>query len=263
MAEPRIVFVMYHELELPGRPLARSEPGYVRYVLSAADFQTQMRWLNQAGWEGVSVGKALSFARDRWVAITFDDGCETDRVVAAEILQELGFSATFYITTGFLSRPGFLSAAQLRELIKMGFEIGCHSMTHSYLTGLDDVGLQREILQAKQQLEQVIGLPVEHFSCPGGIYDRRVAYTARGAGYRSVATSRIRANGTSTDPFALGRVAVMRGTELSRFGSICQARGLWQLRTSHAVRAAARKVVGNSFCDRLRAVALGSRGPQL
>ena len=35
MAGSRIVFLMYHELELPGRRLCQSEPGYVRYILAA------------------------------------------------------------------------------------------------------------------------------------------------------------------------------------------------------------------------------------
>jgi len=33
MAASPIVFLMYHELELPGRKLSQSEPGYVRYIL--------------------------------------------------------------------------------------------------------------------------------------------------------------------------------------------------------------------------------------
>jgi len=41
-------------------------------------------------------------------------------------------------------------------------------MTHAYLTDLDDRGLQREIADAKAQLEEILGKTVEHFSCPGG-----------------------------------------------------------------------------------------------
>src|SRR5208283_5086967 len=61
------------------------------------------------------------------------------------ILQQCDFAATFFITTGFLEKRGYLSKPQLRELSGLGFEIGCHSMTHPYLTDLDDQGLHREI----------------------------------------------------------------------------------------------------------------------
>ena len=180
---PRIVFLMYHELELPGRTLVQDAPGYVRYVLHAAKFREQMELIKQQGWRGVGVSEALNFSPHE-VAITFDDGCETDLISAAPILREFGFGATFYITTGFLGKPGYLNHAQLRELAESGWEIGCHSMTHAYLTDLDDQGLHREIVEAKLQLEQIVGRVVEHFSCPGGRYDLRVANTARRAGYR-------------------------------------------------------------------------------
>ena len=58
MASRGIVFLMYHELELPGRPLCQSEPGYVRYILSETTFRSQMEWLRQNGWQGLSVSEA-------------------------------------------------------------------------------------------------------------------------------------------------------------------------------------------------------------
>ena len=58
MAQPRTVFLMYHELELPDRPLCQSEAGYVRYILFAHDFLAQMERLKLANWRGVSVTSA-------------------------------------------------------------------------------------------------------------------------------------------------------------------------------------------------------------
>ncbi|MGA7928916.1 MAG: polysaccharide deacetylase family protein [Candidatus Sulfotelmatobacter sp.] len=252
MAEPSIVFLMYHELEEPGRTLCHPEPGYVRYVLLAADFQAQMKLLQNQGWRGVSMSEAIGFPNYKAVAITFDDGSETDLICAAPVLRQLGFGATFYITAGWLGQRGYLSPGQLRELSALGFEIGCHSMTHAYLTDLDEHGLQREIAEAKSHLEQVIGRPVEHFSCPGGRFDQRVAQVAGQAGYRTVATSQIRANSKSTAPFALGRIAVMRSTSLPAFLELCSGRGLWLSRANLQLREAARKLLRNSLYDRVR-----------
>ena len=257
MNEQRIVFLMYHELEETGRSLGQSEPGYVRYVLRVADFQAQMELLRSKGWRGVSVGEAIRFTDDKLVAVTFDDGSETDLLFAAPLLKQLGFGATFYVTTRFLEQPGYLSHAQLRELRALGFEIGCHSMTHAYLTDLDSDGLHREIAEAKTQLEQILDERIEHFSCPGGRYDRRVAQVAAQAGYRTVATSQILANSMSTDRFALGRVAVMRSTSLHAFEEIYSGRGLWQSRMSQQLSQAGKKLLGNSIYDRLRSALLG------
>jgi len=113
-----IAFLMYHELELPGRELCQSDPGYTRYIVPASGFESQMRCLKELGYQGVSVSQSLAGSAGKKVVITFDDGCATDVEAAAPVLCELNFSATFYVTAGFLGRRGFMTAAQLRELLR-------------------------------------------------------------------------------------------------------------------------------------------------
>jgi peptidoglycan/xylan/chitin deacetylase (PgdA/CDA1 family) len=251
MRKPSIVFLMYHELEIPGRPICQDEPGYSRYVLAASGFQDQIQYLRANGWAGLSVGQAIRFPEGKSVAITFDDGCETDLLSAAPVLRGAGFQATFFITSGKLETRGYLSKAQLREL-SQEFEIGCHSMTHPYLTDLDEKGLHREICESKMQLEQIIGKPVEHFSCPGGRYDYRVVAMARTAEYKTLSTSRIEANSAETDLFTLGRVAILRDISIEGFAAICDGSSLSRLRTGSRARELAKKVLGNSIYDRVR-----------
>jgi peptidoglycan/xylan/chitin deacetylase (PgdA/CDA1 family) len=261
MPNRSIVFLMYHELELPGRRLCQSEPGYARYVLPESDFRSQIEYLRANAWHGLNVGQAITFPAGRNVTITFDDGCETDLLAAAPILRDAGFNATFFITTGRLGTPGYLSPAQLKELCAQGFEIGCHSMTHPYLTDLDENGLQHEIADAKTQLEQIIGRTVDHFSCPGGRCDNRVVTVAQTAGYRTVSTSRIQANSPDTNVLALGRVAMLRNTPLNTFAAICSGNHLSRMRLQGTLRDAVRTLLGNALYDRLRATLLGRAGP--
>src|SRR5579864_1082344 len=192
-----IVYLMYHELELPNRPMCQNEPGYVRYVVSASDFVLQMQSLQKLGLRGKSVSEALADPESRGAVITFDDGCETDLITATPLLREFGFSGTFYVTVGFLDKRGYLSRCQLRELSDLGMEVGSHSMTHPYLPDLSNEELAREIAASKAELEQITGRPVHHLSCPGGRWDERVAIEARRSGYRSVSTSRVAANSAS------------------------------------------------------------------
>jgi peptidoglycan/xylan/chitin deacetylase (PgdA/CDA1 family) len=256
MSGPTRVFLMYHELELPGRPLCQSEPGYVRYIVSGKDFRAQIDSLRHRGYRGLNVSQAFSDPAASGVVLTFDDGCETDLLTAAPILSDANFSATFFITLGFLDKRGYLSRAQLRELSQRGFNIGCHSMTHPYLNNLEEKALRWEIADAKNELEQIIGKAVNHFSCPGGRWAPRVPHVAKEAGYSTVCTSRVAANSPNTDPFFLGRVAIMRGTDLNTFQRICAGAGLWHMRMKDETRAAVRRCLGNSAYDRLRAVLL-------
>jgi peptidoglycan/xylan/chitin deacetylase (PgdA/CDA1 family) len=253
------VFLMYHELEVAGACLCQSDPGYLRYVLKSSDFEAQMQFLKTSGWRGCSVGDVLGSTAKGGVAITFDDGSETDLLYAAPLLRELQFGATFYITTGFLGRRGNLSKGQLRKLSDLGFEIGSHSMTHAYLTELNQTSLDRELLDSKAQLEDIVGKRVEHLSCPGGRFDRRTIEAARRIGYRSLTTSRAHTNSASTNHFSLGRVPIRRGTGLDTFAAFCRGRGLRRMAFQDTLRSAARIALGNSSYDRVRA-ALMSRG---
>jgi peptidoglycan/xylan/chitin deacetylase (PgdA/CDA1 family) len=257
MAVSRIVFLMYHELEMTGRKLVQSEPGYVRYILPLETFRSQMEWIKNSGFRGLSVGEAVQFPSEPSVCITFDDGCETDRIAAAPVLHELGLRATFYLTAGFLNTPGYLTSGQVLELDALGFEIGCHSMTHPYLSDLSDAELSREIVDAKIRIEEIAGHGIEHFSCPGGRYDRRTLETARRAGFRTVANSRFHVNSAGTDPYELGRVAMLRDLPLEQFGATCQGRGLWKKDMQDRTRHGVRQVLGNRMYDKLRASLLG------
>jgi peptidoglycan/xylan/chitin deacetylase (PgdA/CDA1 family) len=254
-----MLYLMYHELEVEGRPLCQSEEGYVRYVVRETSFREQMNWLQTAGMSGVSVTQGFDKPNPGKIVITFDDGCATDLTIAAPLLSKISFGATFYITVDFLSRPGFLLPSQVRELSEAGFEIGCHSMTHAYLSDLNQAGLHREITEAKLRLEEIVGRPVLHFSCPGGRWTRKVGEVARQAGYRSVATSRIAANPPDADPFQLARVVVMRSTTMSDFRQLCLGRGLWQRQFLNSLLTTSHQLLGNTVYDRLRSLILERR----
>jgi peptidoglycan/xylan/chitin deacetylase (PgdA/CDA1 family) len=239
--------------------MCQSVPGYVRYILPLESFRRQMAWLKEQGWRGFNVSEALSYPSEPSVCITFDDGCETDLIAAAPVLHEFGFNATFYLTTGFLGTPGYLNASQVRDLDAQGFEIGCHSMTHPYLSDLAEPELKREIVDAKLQIEQIVGHPIEHFSCPGGRYDQRTLQIAREAGFATVANSQYYANSPTTSHYELGRVGLLRDVTLDQFIANCHGRGLWKKRLPYQVRRSAQRVLGNEAYDRLRAALLGKR----
>jgi peptidoglycan/xylan/chitin deacetylase (PgdA/CDA1 family) len=191
------------------------------------------------------------------VVITFDDGCETDLIAAAPILRERGFGATCYLTVDWLGQRGFLSLAQARELAQKGIEIGCHSMSHAYLSDIDDAALDREIVQAKDRLEQICGVAVRSLSCPGGRYDSRVLPRAHAAGYDTITTSRAGPNSRGDRHAILGRFAIIDSTSMEDFGALLQGRGLLRQRLRASALLAAKAVLGNHLYERMRSRMLG------
>ena len=249
-----MVFLMYHEIEAAGRRLCESGPGYVRYAVSEATFRHHLAHLRDCGYRGISVGQWLAGGEDEpTVVMTFDDGCETDALVAAPLLLDAGFKATFYVIAERVGWPGYLSPAQLRALSAAGFEIGCHSMTHSYLDEVNDQQLRVELGEAKDRLEQIAQCSVAHFSCPGGRWSRGLARSAAEAGYESVTTSRVGTNATTTSRFNLARVAVMRDMDGAAFARVIRGEGLTARRARAGLLNAAKVILGNSAYERVRA----------
>ena len=252
-----IVYVMYHEVERDGRPLCHYDPGYMRYVLNENTLRNHIEVLVLNGLRGISVGEALAVSGlTQAVAITFDDGSETDSLVAAPLLAQYKFNATFYVVSNWINRRGWLSSRQLHELANAGFEIGCHSRSHAFLTDLELPDLRNEIAVAKVELEQILGRPIEHFSCPGGRWSQRVSQVAREAGFRSVVTSQTGINDPRSDSYRLARVAVLRGTASNEFLGICRGKRLRARRGREFLLDGAKTLLGNSTYDWMREVLL-------
>lgn len=249
------IFFMYHELEAAGRALCMSDPGYVRYVIDEGMFRAQLDLLADDGRQAIGVsewvdGKAAG--RDR-VVLTFDDGCETDLLIAAPLLRERGFNATCYLTVDFLDRPGFLRSTQVRDLAATGVEIGCHSMSHAFLNEVDDARLGREVVDAKQRLEDLCGRQLRSLSCPGGRYDERLVPLALQAGFDTICTSRPVPNAWPMSSPLLGRVAVTRGMRLEQFAAVSRGQSLIKDRISELALRCAKSVLGNRLYESVRA----------
>ena len=69
------------------------------------------------------------------VSLTFDDG-DADQMAAARVLHRYRLPATFYIITGAVGTPGYVTVPDLHQLAADGDEIGGHTVSHLRLTAL-------------------------------------------------------------------------------------------------------------------------------
>ena len=103
---------------------------------------------------------------------------------------------------------------QVRELSKGGIEFGAHTVTHPNLASLDDESLQRELMGAKQEIENQTGQPVISLTYPFGrpfTYNDHVIAKAAEAGYRVACVNTIGMNSLDAlDHFRLTRFSVER-----------------------------------------------------
>jgi peptidoglycan/xylan/chitin deacetylase (PgdA/CDA1 family) len=243
MRSGEFICLMYHDLgDLPEQA-GRIDFGHAPYVVSGSAFARQMSYLRAQGLRACTVTEALQGGRGA-VALTFDDGTSSDIEQAAPALVYARFSATFYVVTSRVGTNGYLTRFDLQYMSALGFEIGSHSVNHAFLPGLARHELERELRDSKDQLEQWIGSPVAHFSCPFGGRTPAVIAAGMEAGYKSVATSDIGVN--RIGEAVLQRLAVRRNTSLYNFARMCAGETLLYPRVRQTVLSGVKSMIGFS-----------------
>lgn len=210
--------LIYHKLG-PKDLRARLKGLYV----SKALFGKQLRELRQAGFQSASLAGVPKLAQQktsRRIAITFDDGFANVPKFGLAPLAEAGFTATQFLPADLLGRRNewdlplgdapvrIMDAAQVREWLAAGHEVGSHTCTHAWLTRLPPAQAREEISASKKKLEDLFGLPIEHFCYPYGDWNPAVRDLVAEAGYHTACTSDFGVNSAGADPFALKRIMV-------------------------------------------------------
>lgn len=108
------------------------------------------------------------------VSLTFDDGWETQYSAARPAMQQYNFPATFYISTGFLGTPDYMTNAMVQTLKDEGNHIAAHTVTHPHLPTLTDQQLAIELGDSKSYLQTTFGTDANDFASPFGEVDARV-----------------------------------------------------------------------------------------
>lgn len=145
------------------------------------------------------------------VAITFDDGYRSWVDNVSPVLRDLGVTATFFVSSGFVGlredreadfvasklrsserTTGGLRGEELRKLAEEGFAIGGHTSNHVNLSELRDIKEVRSEIQGdKKELERITGTKVEYFAYPFGFYRNAhidLVQVLQESGYRGAVT---------------------------------------------------------------------------
>ena len=135
-----------------------------------------------------TVSNFLHQSTGNWNILTFDDGLVSDFRIAFPILIENNLSATFFITVQNIGKKNYCSVSELREMIESGMEIGSHGLTHEYLITMENKDVLKQIADSKNELEQLLGIPILSFAPVGGHFQNRIVNTVKEAGYKCLAT---------------------------------------------------------------------------
>lgn len=195
---------------------ANASPIETDLTVEPATFSASMRALRAAGFHTVTQeqvfdalwrGAALP---SKPVLLTFDDGYVDDVKRILPVLRREHMVATFFIITGRFREPGFLTAAQVRELDQAGMDIGDHSRSHLDLTAMAAPQLAAETAGSRRALQRVVGHPVYAFAYPSGRNDATVRAAVGRAGFTMAYTTAYGTTLSTTAPLEMPRLHVGR-----------------------------------------------------
>jgi peptidoglycan/xylan/chitin deacetylase (PgdA/CDA1 family) len=219
VARRRSVALCHHGV---GSPSDEQDPFALR--VPEERFRTQVELLLAAGFRFVTAAELVARANGGapppgLIALTFDDGMADNHSVVLPLLREYGITATVYVITGLVggdnpwvsSEEGgrMMTAEQLCELAAAGVELGAHTVTHPDMSLLDGEACLREMLDSRDQLEELTGVRARTFAYPFCRYGEAARRAAQEAGFEAAFTCDHRG---SWDRFEFRR-ALLRGRD--------------------------------------------------
>ncbi len=205
----------YHHVG-PRRRGARLKGLYVSPKL----FARQMAELKTAefltpSFDMLTVANGQSASR---IFLTFDDGFKDVFEHALPVLSKHRFRAILFLVSDLLGKTNewqqragditepLMDAAQVKDWLAAGQQIGAHTKTHPHLTQIPLDEAREEIIASKKSLEDRFGVAIQHFCYPYGDWNETIRDVVSSAGYQTACTTITGINETGTSPFELKRL---------------------------------------------------------
>ncbi len=145
-----------------------------RYYVPPEKFEDQMKLLRD--WEYTSITTEMlveaitkgASLPPRPMLITIDDGNLDNYTNAFPIMQKYGFTGVLYLVNNYVGTDKYMNREQILEMVRAGWEVGSHSMNHFDLKTISPGQQRNEIVESRELLEKLLGVPVKTFAYPFG-----------------------------------------------------------------------------------------------
>lgn len=197
---PRVL--MYHMINHHKR-----NAKYNKLRVDPIEFDRQLNWLKENGWEFVFVSELKNGTGRKQVALTFDDGYRDNFLTADPIMKKYDAKATLYLVTDrhdrdwssskkehhdegeLMAEPKLLDEDVDQMVRSQRWELGGHTVTHANLLRLDMEQCYTEIQQCRTGLEEAFGIKVMSFAYPFGLFEDRHVELVNKVGFQFAVTT--------------------------------------------------------------------------
>lgn len=219
-AREDIAAFCYHQVE----PVTAN-----KFSLTLERFRSQLKYLKDRNYRSLNSDELLlavassTAAGGNQVVITFDDGYRTVYDYAFPAMQEFGFKGIVCIYPAFIGSSKAMSWEQLDELIKAGWSVECHSMSHSNLAAKygtpaeEQAFLEHEILASRKIIETRLGNKVKFMVWPYGVYSDRSLKLVRENGFQGAMTVDGGSNYQGMSPWQIKRQVIYSTDDMNKF----------------------------------------------
>ncbi|MBN2040495.1 MAG: polysaccharide deacetylase family protein [Spirochaetes bacterium] len=181
-----IPVLCYHHIN----PAEALHDNYINTVPD--EFEKQIEFLHSYGYKTIlskNVSNVLAPAEknvlgenNKPIMITFDDGYRSVYDHAYPVMKKYGYKGIIFLITDRIEKDWnrmFMNREQINELIKEGWEIGSHTITHPKLNQISMEEATNEIIASKKTLEDMFGVKVISFAYPYGLFNKKVIDTVK------------------------------------------------------------------------------------
>ncbi len=195
-------------------------------------FDDQMRYLKENGYRVITMDEFFDFLEfkkqipKKSVLITIDDGWRSVYEIAFPILKKYRYPATFFIYTDFIIQSNkTLDWERLREMVRNGISVQCHTKTHRYLDrriGRETFreyfdAIYKDLTESARIIKQRVNSDVKYLAYPYGETNHLVVALLMKLGYRGAFTVERSANPFFVHPYRVNRSMIYGTFELKKF----------------------------------------------
>jgi peptidoglycan/xylan/chitin deacetylase (PgdA/CDA1 family) len=218
-----IPVICYHHVN----PSLLLKDNYINTVPS--EFEEQIKFLHSSGYRTIlskDIPAMLAPAErnilgdnKKPVLINFDDGYESVYHYAYPIMKKYGYKGILFIITDKIENDPtrmYMNKDQINELLKEGWEVGSHTITHPNLNTISIDNISEEIVHSKTVLETMFGIQVISFAYPYGLFNKKLLNLVRD-NYKYAYSTILGNNYGFDDLHVIERYLVLKSDSMSNF----------------------------------------------
>ncbi len=220
-----VPILMYHYVgEIP----ANADDMRINLTVETAAFRAQMQYLRDNRYTTISLydlyaalmrGASLP---PNPVVLTFDDGYLGHYTTVFPILQERGFTGTFFIITARAdaNNPEHLNWQQIREMSDANMDMESHTKDHVELDAQDYDSIVYQVLGSLESLRYYTGREAYFFGFPVGRYNENTLNVMQTLPVWAAVTTQPGTLQTTDRLLEMPRVRISHDTSIAAFARL-------------------------------------------